>query len=174
MLPHPCSVSQLKAGVEGQVAWQSPDVTLVKAVPRPGGECGTFPLSISTRLALAVLTDLARSDMIATHDDISRMTWGISYLWVCGFGLITLAHRLGARPACPSSEESDLVPGVYEGGLKVWEGCIDLVEYLASQGVGAGMPAGNTGELPTSFSGDGRQAQVLEVRDVLAPVEGGN
>ena len=26
--------------------------------------------------------------------------------------------------------ESDLVPGVYEGGFKVWEGSIDLVELL--------------------------------------------
>lgn len=27
---------------------------------------------------------------------------------------------------------SDLVPGVYEGGYKVWEGSIDLVRFLAS------------------------------------------
>lgn len=29
------------------------------------------------------------------------------------------------------------MPGVYEGGLKVWEASIDLVEYLASLGIGA-------------------------------------
>lgn len=27
---------------------------------------------------------------------------------------------------------SDLVPGVYEGGLKTWECCLDLVDYLES------------------------------------------
>ena len=28
--------------------------------------------------------------------------------------------------------ETDLVPGVYEGGLKLWEGALDLVSYLAA------------------------------------------
>ena len=30
---------------------------------------------------------------------------------------------------------SDLVPGVYEGGLKTWECCLDLVDYLESNGL---------------------------------------
>eukprot|EP00128_Syssomonas_multiformis_P010940 Colp12_sorted_trinity150504_noHs@16377 len=50
------------------------------------------------------------------------------------------------------STNSDLVPGVYEGGFKVWECSIDLVEYLleskteltgknvAEVGCGAGLP----------------------------------
>ena len=29
---------------------------------------------------------------------------------------------------------SDLLPGVYEGGLKTWECSLDLVEYLESSG----------------------------------------
>jgi protein-histidine N-methyltransferase len=29
---------------------------------------------------------------------------------------------------------SDLVPGVYEGGLKTWECSVDLVDYLNSTG----------------------------------------
>lgn len=28
------------------------------------------------------------------------------------------------------------MPGVYEGGLKVWEASIDLVDYLAQAGIG--------------------------------------
>ena len=28
-------------------------------------------------------------------------------------------------------ENSDIIPGLYEGGYKVWECCIDLSEYLA-------------------------------------------
>lgn len=28
---------------------------------------------------------------------------------------------------------SDLLPGVYEGGLKTWECSLDLVEYLESK-----------------------------------------
>ncbi|KAI6649192.1 Histidine protein methyltransferase 1-like protein isoform X1 [Oopsacas minuta] len=30
---------------------------------------------------------------------------------------------------------SDLVPGIYEGGFRLWEGAVDLVEYLTSQEV---------------------------------------
>ena len=30
---------------------------------------------------------------------------------------------------------SDLVPGVYEGGLKTWECCLDLVDYLECNGL---------------------------------------
>ena len=52
-----------------------------------------------------------------------------------------------------NSSHSDLIPGVYEGGLKVWECAFDLVEYLANSdihfsgkrvlelGCGAGLPA---------------------------------
>ena len=29
-------------------------------------------------------------------------------------------------------EQSDLVSGVYEGGLKVWDCSFDLVDYVAS------------------------------------------
>lgn len=29
---------------------------------------------------------------------------------------------------------SDLVPGVYEGGLKTWECSLDLIAYMESQG----------------------------------------
>lgn len=52
-----------------------------------------------------------------------------------------------------NSCHSDLIPGLYEGGLKVWECAFDLVEYLAEAGIqfsgmrvlelgsGAGLPA---------------------------------
>ena len=33
------------------------------------------------------------------------------------------------------SRHSDLIPGVYEGGMKVWECALDLVTYLARSGV---------------------------------------
>ncbi|XP_070577866.1 histidine protein methyltransferase 1 homolog [Ptychodera flava] len=33
------------------------------------------------------------------------------------------------------AQHSDLLPNVYEGGLKVWECCLDLVEFLADAGV---------------------------------------
>ena len=60
-----------------------------------------------------------------------------------------LAHLLELS----NSSHSDLIPGVYEGGLKVWECAFDLVEYLAKSeiqffgrrilelGCGAGLPA---------------------------------
>lgn len=31
---------------------------------------------------------------------------------------------------------TDLIPGIYEGGLKTWEGGVDLVEVLAQGGFG--------------------------------------
>lgn len=41
------------------------------------------------------------------------------------------------KAACPAApEESDLVPGVYEGGLKVWEASLDLVQHLFASGIG--------------------------------------
>ena len=51
-----------------------------------------------------------------------------------------------------NSQHSDLIPGVYEGGMKVWECAFDLVSYLTESGVqfsgmgvlelgcGAGLP----------------------------------
>jgi hypothetical protein len=33
---------------------------------------------------------------------------------------------------CQEMSGSDLVPGYYEGGFKVWEGAVDLVAYLLS------------------------------------------
>lgn len=38
-------------------------------------------------------------------------------------------------PIAEAIESSDLVPGVYEGGFKVWEGSIDLVNHLVAQQV---------------------------------------
>jgi hypothetical protein len=32
-------------------------------------------------------------------------------------------------------DQSDLVPGVYEGGFKIWEGCLDLVKYLHEEAI---------------------------------------
>ena len=32
-------------------------------------------------------------------------------------------------------EQSDLVPGVYEGGFKIWEGSLDLVRYLHGESI---------------------------------------
>ena len=67
----------------------------------------------------------------------------------------SVAHKTGLTPLLELSNSchSDLIPGVYEGGLKVWECAFDLVEYLAESeidfsgvrvlelGCGAGLPA---------------------------------
>lgn len=75
--------------------------------------------------------------------------------------------------AFPESEESDLVPGVYEGGMKLWEASIDLVEYLASIGIGVEkQPGGRNGSTTSCEDGDfrlsaggseGCEGRVLEV-----------
>ena len=36
-------------------------------------------------------------------------------------------------PLAQIVDKSDLVPGVYEGGFKVWEGSVDLVNYLVKE-----------------------------------------
>lgn len=71
--------------------------------------------------------------------------------------LRTLAQRPDTLESCTTlleaaTKNSDLVPGVYEGGLKIWEGSCDLVEYLNTSGIdlhgihvlelgcGAGLP----------------------------------
>jgi len=38
-------------------------------------------------------------------------------------------------PLAEIVDKSDLVPGVYEGGFKVWEGSVDLVDYLIKEKV---------------------------------------
>jgi len=38
-------------------------------------------------------------------------------------------------PLAEIVDKSDLVPGVYEGGFKVWEGSVDLVNYLVKEKV---------------------------------------
>lgn len=68
--------------------------------------------------------------------------------------------------ACPGlPEESDLVPGVYEGGLKVWEASLDLVEHLVCPNGGGGGGGGSGlfahGEV---MAVTGRRKSVLEVR----------
>lgn len=50
------------------------------------------------------------------------------------------------------------MPGVYEGGMKIWEASLDLVEYLVRSGMGAGGQ-GSEARLET-----GMRKQVLEVR----------
>ena len=37
--------------------------------------------------------------------------------------------------ALSDSQHSDLIPGVYEGGLKLWECAVDLVEYLSESNI---------------------------------------
>ena len=67
----------------------------------------------------------------------------------------SVTHKTGLTTLLELSNSchSDLIPGVYEGGLKVWECAFDLVEYLAESGIdfsgvnilelgcGAGLPA---------------------------------
>ncbi|GAV58974.1 Methyltransf_16 domain-containing protein [Cephalotus follicularis] len=47
-------------------------------------------------------------------------------------GLTLLKGRVNTKEVLGLSE-SDLVPGVYEGGLKLWEGSLDLVKTLQSE-----------------------------------------
>lgn len=63
------------------------------------------------------------------------------------FEEVTFAGRGAMKRATPPNlesmsgpladivDKSDLVPGVYEGGFKVWEGSVDLVNYLVKEKV---------------------------------------
>lgn len=71
------------------------------------------------------------------------------------------------------------MPGVYEGGLKVWEASLDLVEYLLSSSLtavdskcGDGSSKSGAGLFEDSCDGDhdavaGRRHSVLEVGCVV-------
>lgn len=76
-----------------------------------------------------------------------------------------LIQRTPKRAACPDvPEESDLVPGLYEGGLKVWEASLDLVEHLLSNSSSSPVGLdGGSGEDGSVGSGTGRPKSVLEV-----------
>ena len=47
--------------------------------------------------------------------------------------LTQLSSELGLLVGVADSAHSDLIPGVYEGGMKVWECAHDLVDYLATE-----------------------------------------
>ena len=44
-----------------------------------------------------------------------------------------LSSELGPLLSVANSVHSDLIPGVYEGGMKIWECAHDLIEYLATE-----------------------------------------
>ena len=45
---------------------------------------------------------------------------------------LTLSHTLRTNVVSRTDATSDLVPGVYEGGMKLWECAIDVISYLNS------------------------------------------
>lgn len=54
---------------------------------------------------------------------------------------------------------TDLIPGLYEGGLKTWEGGVDLVEVLNGVKIGEGGDKGKEKQVGSWVRG----ARVLEV-----------
>ena len=44
-----------------------------------------------------------------------------------------LSSELGSLLSVANSVHSDLIPGIYEGGMKIWECAHDLIEYLATE-----------------------------------------
>ena len=52
----------------------------------------------------------------------------------------------------PSLHHSDLVPGVYEGGFKLWEGAVDLARLLAEEAIEAATTAEEAEAAPSLSS----------------------
>eukprot|EP00752_Nemacystus_decipiens_P002997 g2780.t1 len=76
---------------------------------------------------------------------------------------LTLVRVVPSANACHDlPEESDLVPGVYEGGLKVWEASLDLVQHLVCPQGGSGDGGGGGGLFAQDRPGRARQS-VLEL-----------
>ncbi|XP_014665437.1 PREDICTED: histidine protein methyltransferase 1 homolog [Priapulus caudatus] len=70
---------------------------------------------------------------------ICKNVYQVETLTVCGAEYV---HRVTSDEEVASSalresvtQDSDIIPLVYEGGLKIWECSLDLVEYLASSDV---------------------------------------
>ncbi|WVF66910.1 hypothetical protein IAT40_001653 [Kwoniella sp. CBS 6097] len=59
--------------------------------------------------------------------------------------------------------QTDLIPGLYEGGLKSWEGGVDLVEVLSGVGPGAGAASGAESENAKRVGEWVKGGRVLEV-----------
>ncbi|XP_076360774.1 histidine protein methyltransferase 1 homolog isoform X2 [Tachypleus tridentatus] len=74
------------------------------------------------------------------------------HLFGCSIERRLKEHKSSKKIATVLNSHSDLVSGVYEGGLKVWECALDLVEFLSTEnilengmkilelGCGAGLP----------------------------------
>ena len=72
------------------------------------------------------------------------------------------AHEAGGGGAEAAERGADLVPGVYEGGYKLWEGSVDLARYLHARESGAEAEAGGA-DAGGAIGGALRSARVLEL-----------
>ncbi len=94
-------------------------------------------------------------DLLGESCSINEFTYGSGCHTILHLEPDDEVRREGAAAAA-AAQHSDLVPGVYEGGLKVWECSRDLTEYLTDEeeanslnlrgmrvlevGCGAGLP----------------------------------
>jgi hypothetical protein len=63
-------------------------------------------------------------------------------------------HSAAAAAAADnSSTDSDLVPGIYEGGLKTWECALDLAAYLDRDVLGTTTTTTGEGQKKTRRTG---------------------
>ncbi|CAN0209859.1 unnamed protein product [Ascophyllum nodosum] len=96
-------------------------------------------------------------DPKASIDDaeITATAAGAQIAWRRGD--ITLLRTVLTPRACPAiPNESDLVQGVYEGGLKVWEASLDLVEYLVASSIGKAKSFASDQEINGTSSKTGK------------------
>ena len=96
-----------------------------------GAEAGA---GVSPAAGNAAPAEEIDGESVRTADEL---TWNGTYV---KFGSIEIVRgdygsTAGTLEGCP--EESDLVPRVYEGGLKVWECANDLATLIAERGLGS-------------------------------------
>lgn len=130
-------------------AGQSPSPSLSdEDDPRPSaGDKATCPTAATVLPAERV--EVRAADVLATVRDVTSQARATSVKWA--------SHLIKVTPPATDTlfavgGNSDLVPDVYEGGLKVWEAAQDMVEYLITEavdvrgkrvlelGCGAGLP----------------------------------
>jgi Lysine methyltransferase len=86
----------------------------------------------------SLLEERSQEELIYKEVPVAKVSTQTETKEVETIRVIDLNYSSYRRPNAPDDEptiingDSDIVSGVYEGGLKVWECSLDLVEYLAT------------------------------------------
>jgi hypothetical protein len=109
-----------------------------EAVSAPKAESMTPKVSLETPADFIPAREIFVKDK---EDDLDEMAIEALFEKVSIHDEVSLSRcrppNTDSLPAAVAAaiDKSDLVPGVYEGGFKIWEGCLDLVKFLHEEAI---------------------------------------